>query len=511
MDKEDLEEIDSASKQLWINESDAYIDVVKRPDETTLFFGIFYLDKWRDHDVKQKLEMTRAQLTELIGIWNRSYPWGNFEGIEVGIIENSDEKPFLFGSLCVERHQEAEERLVVCLLQKLSEQLDSSFFIKTCTSEGEFLLMECHDVLPSEYQYPMGNNRLWIHQGKFKFIPSDLAPRRGVRKQEALRFLTNEYFKLSENPSVTERIKKVTGLAYFPDSYVVDNLASLPLCLTDKALESKLRENPKAISLALNNIYMNGQDTKETVDISKLAGNESTVEFKVLISKAQEKFLAGFLRDSGIDLNSARLPSITGQIIAASLQDLVRNDELTLDSPSGSTPDILSSLKAKGLLNENYVTSGVDFVGALRRDDEITNEDAISRMQRLFSNIRMDMESGNAQETDEADNSSDDDDDDNLANTEAMNYFRDQNVDIDEDDFFEYFVTEALKLKQSDLEELRQKGNPGINSSPPNQEEREMLQELESLFGLGTKTDSGKFSDSVPADLLEARNSDPPA
>ncbi|SCU79834.1 LAFA_0B05886g1_1 [Lachancea sp. 'fantastica'] len=489
MSQEPTKDSLSTPKQLWLNESDDYLDLVEKPDETTLFFGIFYLDKWnnRDDDL-EKLNEVKAKLIELIDLWNTFYPWGNYEGIKVDTIVESGERPVVFGSLCVERHQEVEERLVVCLLQKLSERLEASFFIKTCTSEGDFLLMECHDVLPSEYQYPMGNNRLWVHQGKFKFIPVDLAPKRGIRKEEALQFLTNEYFKLSEVPDVSRRIEEITGLARFP-GLQVEELVSLPLCMADEKTGAILLKDPKAISLALNNIYFNGQDTKETVVINQATEKEDKHELQVLISKAQEKFLAGFLQDSGIDLESNALPTITGQIVSASLRDLMRNEELRAPSPKGFTMDFVSILKAKSFLVKNYEPSKADFIGALRREDEITDEDVISRMQRLFSNIRMDMDSGNAQEAKDSDSSSNDDSED-LANIEAMNYFRDQNIDIDEDDFFEYFVTEALKLKQSDLDDMRHKESSSPSGSPPNHEEMQMLQELENLFGLKNQAGS---------------------
>ncbi|SCU95561.1 LAME_0F12596g1_1 [Lachancea meyersii CBS 8951] len=471
---------ESPSALLWVNESDAYIDLVKKPDETTIYFGIFCLDKWHQQSV-EKLGEVKAKLQDIINVWNRCYPWGNYAGIEIKVVAELNEAPFIFGSLCVEHHQEKEEPLVVFFLQDLSKGLDTDIFIKVCSSEGEVLLMECYDVLPSEYEYPKGNNRLWIHQGKFKFIPKDLAPHRGLRRHEALQFLTTSYYKLSEIPEVSSRLAERIGLGKSPE-YHLESLVLLPLLLRNETFYRLVNENPRVISLALKNIYMNGQDPQEAATVNKFAVTKKCCSIKLLISKSQEKFLAGFLLDSGLDLESKNLPLVIGDIISTSLQELVSNNELDICQPSGETLDLLSGLKTNGFLKDGYELPEANFASAVKSDDKITDRETISRMQRLFSDIGTDLDSKKDAEGVKGDDSSEDDSE-NYADREALNYFKKEDIDIDEDDFFEYFLTEALKLKKDDLDDLRQEKSVFSASSPPDEEEAEMLAELEQLFG----------------------------
>ncbi|SCV05806.1 LANO_0H15588g1_1 [Lachancea nothofagi CBS 11611] len=478
MDEVSTDYSDRATELLWLNESEAYLDLVEKPQSSTLFFGIFHLDKLYDQSSEELLSI-KNKLLNLISVWNNYYPWGNYACIEVKVVENPDEQSYLFGFLNVEGHQE-EEFLVVCLLRKLSKTLGPSVFIKVCSSEGEILIMECHDILPKEYEYPRGNNRLWIHEGNFKIIPLELAPSRGLRREEALSFLMSSYFKLTEVPEISKRLAERTNMENFPQSQL-ENLIWLPLEIKDETCFKLIYDKPQMISLVLKNILENGLD----LDMANIKESGNCRSLTTLISLPQGKILSSFLVDSGVDFASSDLPFINGNIVSASLQELIRNGDVK-DQPSPiyttDQPTLLSELKKETSLNADCNIREIDFAALQQSgNSQSTDEDAVSRMQRLFTNIRMDLAGGKEDENvaEEVDSEADSN---SIADREATNYFTKENVDIDEDDFFEFFLTEALKVKKEDLESYRQENKPESDAGSADGQEDEMFEELEQFL-----------------------------
>lgn len=494
--KDMTDEIDNErsleSKLLWLDGVEEYLDLDEKPEEVTVYFGIFYLDRLCENTTEAILKV-KEKLLELIEPWNELFLWGDYRGIEVKLNRDQDGVPYIFGTLCVDDNQE-EESLIVSLLLTLSSQFGPEVFIKICESEGEFLLMECHDVLPEEYDYPRGNNRLWLHEGKFKFIPSDIAPNRGITSKEALKFLRNFYFRLTELPTVSKRLStKVTD--GFPQKQLA-SLRSLTLVLKNEWVYNTLRNKPRLMGPAVKGLYRSDIDY-ENKDVYK---TEVHQPLDVLLTIPQCKALAYHLQFIGVDLNSEKLPSIIGGIISESLIALKRSEIVPHEIFTTFSQDqnsLQEKLMKQSLLSKEISYQKADINALVSMNDPTsTEEDAINKMHRLFANVTTDLKEaeksvhGEAEEDFEGVNISPDE--------EALKYFRTENVDIDEDDFFEFFLTNALKVQKDELNEYRNSTGSSLGliseenkdeGGIKQQEDEEMLKELDSFFASNEATD----------------------
>ncbi|SCU82655.1 LADA_0C07074g1_1 [Lachancea dasiensis] len=481
---------DKASDLLWLDESEGYLDVAERPADI-FFFGVFYLDKLCGEPLK-RLGNIKEQLNKLVEVWNKNYPWANYGGVRIEIVERSGEIPFIFGYVDAGGHRE-EEYLVVCLLQRLSETLDEYTFIKACGSDGEILLMECHDLLPEEYEFPKGNNRLWLHEGRFKFIPAEELKHRGLWRDEALTFLMNSYFKLTDvSPSIDRRLKELIGTEKFPEKYL-DEMFWLPLNNMDVCSSNILRKDPQLISLAVRAMSDTDVDKRRINEFTKVTNNSTA---KVLISKSQARLILAVLESLGLDQVCDNVSSIVGALMSESLSRLIDKEEIVQPKSqlcSDGQSQLVKHFKDQRLISEDYEISSVNFSSlSLENNTHDSDADPTSRLEGLFSDLRKHLETDNRSSAEEYPHS--DDDSDSVADREALNYFSTENIDIDEDDFFEFFLTEALKLNKNELEDYRRQLDPSTEANEgtsSSEEERRLMAELDGHFGKPTSSKGG--------------------
>lgn len=487
---------------LWSDLSETHDGLDETPEETYIYFGIFHLDIIHGQSAEH-LNRALKQFQDLIRPWNEFYPWTNYNGVKTEVVEDSASAPYILGSLCITDNLE-EESLVVSLLQRFSSLQGPEIFVKVTGSDGEVLLIESHDVLPSEYEYPKGNNRLWIHEGKFKLIPSNVTPGRGMERSEALNFLLSTYYKLIEVPEVSSILHQRFVLDT-PEKYL-RNLYQLPLELNNKQHFELLKKKPRLIGYIIKCLYQENLSHEPEKIIEECENQPLTL----LLPVSQCKLLSFYLQYSGIDLQSERLPSITGAIISRAFEQVIRYDKRFQRENFTSCSEALDSFQVQ-LVSQGYLKKEVPHqkanMGALliEAEAEVAEEDTMERMQSLFTGIKSSLEEEDNNK--QANESSDDSD--TAADHEAQKFLSAQNIDIDEDDFFEFFLTKALKVKKEDLK------NYQSGSAPPSERYHEKEDEAEAVneFEDHLSTDSRGHSNDTEAleELIEAMRLDPSA
>ncbi|CAR28574.1 hypothetical protein ZYGR_0S02080 [Zygosaccharomyces rouxii] len=470
-----------SSEWLWqFQDGDRFIDVFDSPSDTWLIFGVFYLDKF-DNDPHSKLEKLLNQLNDEICIWNHKYPWSEFNGISLQLDKTAQGVPFILGQICVEDNVVEEEAIVVALLQKFTSKCGMpQVFVKVCDTDGDFLLAEASDTIPEDYEYPVSINRLWIHEGKFKLIPKEYYEHRGLNHEEALKFLRNNYYKLIVIDGIQRKISQGITNKY-PEGFL-DNLVKLPLVFEDSQALSITNANPRIISFALKNLIT------EEIEVNKEVSQVNDGQRKeFLVPRRFVDLLSLFLDSKGLKKSPDHIPLYCGRAVASVINSLLRSSIINVNSNAGSLPGN----------NTGYFDSHKFQMASLNEPFKMdyNNDNVENIVERLGEFFKQ----GNDRKTSsdheqEVQQDSDDDDE------KARQFFRDENVDIDEDDFFEFFLADALKMNKDNIEALRSQEEQ--NESSTSSENPGSLDGYEELLADGDGLEG--LSPSALGDLLKA-------
>lgn len=132
----------------------------------------------------------------------KDYFWHD-EGIHWEIMEKST-NPFICGKIKFGDGME-DEWFILKLLLKLSQKF-SSFIISIFDTDGDFILIEAAEVLPEWLEPESSKNRVFIHQGTVKIIPSDIQ-KDPLRLQDALKHVREGKAGTRLNEKIMEIIK----------------------------------------------------------------------------------------------------------------------------------------------------------------------------------------------------------------------------------------------------------------------------------------------------------------
>lgn len=423
-----------SSEWLWqFEDGERSINVFDSPNDTWLIFGIFYLDKF-DNNPQFKVERLLKQLYGEINSWNRAYPWSEYNGIHLRLDKTSQDVPFILGEICVEDNVMEEESIVVALLQQFSLHCrDSQVFIKVCDTGGDFLLAEACDAIPADYEYPVSINRLWIHDGKFKMIPNEYHKRRGLKPEESLNFLRDNYYKLIVIDGIQKKVSdRITNR--YPDGFLND-LVKLPLVIEDTQTMNILVSSPQIISFALKNLINEETDVEEKVS---QVHDEYQKEF--LVPKRFIDLVSLFLDSKDLKKRHSDIPVYCGRAVTGVLNTLLKNYVIHL----GTNEEAISTDNSEMFHLHEFKVASLDAPFTISEDTK-SPEDVIDRLHKFFE--KDDAKESNNEESLQEEASDDDE--------RARQFFRDENIDIDEDDFFEFFLADALKMKKENMEALR--------------------------------------------------------
>lgn len=411
---------------LWdYGDGEREVDIFDGVGKTSLLFGIFYIDKFSPTGATHLKDLLRRSY-EHFKLWNDYYPWSESNGISMSLEIMDDGTQFIYGQVCVEDNVREEEFLVSALLVQLSLDLGPQVFIRICDTDGDFIMTEAsHEELES----PMTCNRLWLNCGEFKLIPSSDSGKFGVSPPEALEFLKNSYFKCVDLDSVKEFIntKVMKG---FPEKYL-SNLVKLTLVIEKTENRLKLLENPQLISYLLKSL--NDQEVKE----SEPSTQEGQIE--VIVPKELCNLIPFFLKAKGLSKDPRMMSLLCGRAVSSVLDDLSEKG-LLIDSEAKTKASPRRSIFDP----RNFEKASIDFNITENPEFDLTNELTERLNVLLKEEIKIDDKA-----SDEDLRSTEDPD------YECRKYFQNEEIDIDEDDFFEFFLKEGLSLSEAKIDELR--------------------------------------------------------
>lgn len=477
---------DSVINTDWIwnyTDEDRDINVFSAPDKTYAVFAIFILDRL-SNNIEEQVKICYNNLVKLIEPFNKSFPWSEYNGILIRIEKLENGMPFIFGQLCVEDNTIQEESLLVGLLRSFSKTCGPEVFIKVCDTDCDFLMVECHSVIPEEFDYPVPNNRVWLHEGCFKMIPTYFYPGRGLTAVEALEFLSKAYYKCVIDPEITKVIES-KFLTDFSNSSMT-NLGTLHVSIEDNYIYDILLKNKVLAGFLLKNITKCEIDVEE---ITSVGQNTTFQELPIVVSKSHANMLSAFMDINNLKVKPELLTLYAGRIISSVLKSFLEDGTLQIEEDTTPEEEILSPF-------HGYVFDDIslDVPAELENDVEPT-EELMDKLSSFFSMKPNENAKQNLYDSPDDDEKYSDNQD-----RDAKNYLRMENIDIDEDDFFEYFLKEGLKLDKSEIQNMRstssQDNKTKLGREYETVEEKETLEELESLLQSGGNKESA-------ADALE--------
>ncbi|KAL3232200.1 hypothetical protein RNJ44_04116 [Nakaseomyces bracarensis] len=418
---------------LWQPKDDLEtIDELDLPEKTYLCFGVFWLDIYSTPECDRiELEKVLEDLQLEFDKWNVAYPWSEYNGVTLKLeeLDRNKRSPYILGYHCVEDNIEDEEGIVLSILANFSKKASQYVFIKICDTDGDFILSECNNILPREYEYPVANNRFWLHEGRFKTIPLSFYPDRGLVPSECMEFLLKGVYKCNCIQAVQDRIEdKFTSV--FPEGYFHD-LRSLPLKFVDGKIFNIIEQNPSIVTYLIKQLLIPG--IEKDLAFSKLQRESETFSLNVIVPKKILSILIMYVKQFYKDEDENMYSFYYGEVISSLLDRASKDRDIQLVEKTNEA-NVIADLFSK------ITIKAVDSKDIQERGDP----NASDTFDTLINLIH-----GEEDLTEDVEDLSSD------SNDSITSYFRSENVDIDEDDFFEFFLTEALGIKNNEMPNYR--------------------------------------------------------
>ena len=431
-----------STEWLWQkHESDNIIEVFDAPDKIYLCFGIFLIDRLKLSKPKT-LDAIYKSLSKELEYWNQHYPWSELSSFKLQLRELSDSTPYLFGYKCTQDNSVEENALILGILHNISQGFGPEIFVKICDTDGDFILADCNDSIPEEFNYPVANNRLWLHEGKFKLIPTYFYPDRGLTQGECIEFLGKAHYKLVTDQKLMSEIDK-KYIQSFPHERLND-LQLLNIKIGDKECLEILKQNPTTLNFIIKQFHV---IDVEDPDISKYNGKGTECTF--LISRVFLDLLSLYMDSRGLKRDQGEVQLYSGEIISLMLKTLLEDNTLAIQETDG--------LHIKpGVHHMNTTFQDFDFKKRSLsdmielKDDMIPDQEALDKVAEFIS------QSSTLQKNTSQKKNSQSSTNESNPDSEVKDFFKSENIDIDDDDFFEFFLKDGLKLPQEKIDELQQ-------------------------------------------------------
>ncbi|ODQ82549.1 hypothetical protein BABINDRAFT_159113 [Babjeviella inositovora NRRL Y-12698] len=401
-------------------------------ERDTLIFTLFYVNPVMSLDnQQQQLEQIYDKLQAELSPWISHFAW-SCNPLRLSLAQHNGQA-YVYGELVY--GDTLDDEWLVCHLLTEFLRTEPDVFVHFFDSEGEFLLVEAAEGLPEWLEPETAMNRVWVNQGRITVIPDTFYPDRGLRLAEALTFVTRATFRLQHIPEIHDIV--AAKLAQYPRKSL-GSVYSLA-CNIDPKVAQFLAKYPHLVSLATTEFFKNNLTPK------RYAGNVSKVSL-------QFPFLAYSLvkRDLSDSSTEERIPPI----LYAGLDEVLSQDESLLAEFQGTELAGVATQDLQDiLLYRNVITERIpeNHDTAVPENPTSTNEeeDLMARFETFFRDTSAQGAAFGLSKSDKSDLESDGEDED--VDQEAAAFFKSEDIDIDEDDFFEYFCQEALGLKQEEI------------------------------------------------------------
>ncbi|CAY71711.1 uncharacterized protein PAS_chr4_0963 [Komagataella phaffii GS115] len=428
-------------------------------DDDTVCFTIFYLHPYQT-DISGKLSKLFDQLTIQLDPYIKYYPWLN--ALPKMVVDRKDNYHYIYGEL---NYQDAFEDawLLLQVLTKFTSR-DDNLYLHAFDQNGEILLIELHDKIPKWLSSSNGGNRCWINNRQILVIPESCEPGSGLKLQDSLEFLLKYPFKCLklELPSITSEFpKRALQLIHTQKALVDKSTRSLIIShLSPSQMAQAINEysklHPHPSFLPASNVV----DTPKTIYIqlpyllsTYLDLSTNSFDEDLALEKKGwilQQSVRSYLKEHDLNLEQTEISEV----------ELAEHNETILRDP------LQSELKRLEIITHHVKPKHIE----LTQDGE---DDAwIEEFREVFFNLNRQSDTTNTvNDEKEHDNaevpvSSGEREAEKDEDSITREYLKQENIDIDEDDFFEFFCKEALKMDDKTMETL-------INYEPDNDIEDE--------------------------------------
>lgn len=411
--------------------------------ENSVCFVCFYLDPYCEDLSAVITEIYDRLISDELDPWLKNYIWSNT--ILHTEIRHDHNTHYIFGSLEFGDNL-PDEWLITSILYNFSSRY-RDLYIHIFDNEGEFLFIELADDIPEFLDINCGLNRPWINNKQLLIIPNECHPNRNLSLSESLKFLQNFNFKLLRNEILDEKLQDV--LKEYPQK-ALENIFSVKVEISE--------------DVAL--VLCNNHRSLSSLCIQESIGNTTPEEEQGTAVPKLKKILLDVQVTTLCYLNLVTADILgNSSIIGWHLQNgLSKLKKIGMDIKEGVAPlskesidkfesdELQIELKAQSKIKDFVVRKfKFEVDEPPQKVQDIDEKELINRLKEVFESSSTFEGIGNFNETynNDSDYSSDAEDE------KVKKFLRDEKVDIDEDDFFEFFCKEALKLKDEDLEHMR--------------------------------------------------------
>ncbi len=160
-----------------------------------------------------------------------------------------------------------DEWLIVYILYEVSKRYGSRIGISVHDNDGEFLLIEAADYLPTWLGPENSENRVWIKNGKLHLIPLDEAGSKDgyICTRDALIALRREKFTMAEESVQSCLTKRISSFPEYAFASMHTTLCTLP-----KHIAKLLIMDPLLVSSAVSAFCSSNRDKKEIQVLSSM-------------------------------------------------------------------------------------------------------------------------------------------------------------------------------------------------------------------------------------------------
>ncbi|CCE83436.1 Piso0_004011 [Millerozyma farinosa CBS 7064] len=390
--------------------------------ENTAVFEIFSL--------KDDINIIRDELNDHLKPFLDFYPWSNLPP-SFSVYKKGD-VPYIYGELTYDLNIN-DEWVITALLWSFSKKFNDIFIHVFDSSDFEFLLVEAAELCPEWLEPSNAFNRIWINSGTILLINPDKRSD-ALKLNEALSDLFDANFQKYKAISefYTSKFDGILGKYYFDLVYEVDVL------LSDHAF-SLICHYPWLISKSISEFSRTGIINPKNSE-RKWRGTT----FK------QRNVALPLLAYKQIELKQTKLLEVGTQIdftslVSLSIEEGINSIESSEDWNNfykGTAKDVSRNAIVQNFIRLGLIPNNIDIDVSILSENKPDAEpgnssDDVEAMDR-FKKFFEDNEAG----IDGAEN-------DKTQKSSGLS------SDIDEDDFFEFFLKEALKLSDDEIQGFR--------------------------------------------------------
>ena len=224
--------------------------------EDTIRYGIYVTrSKISESELRSRLSSVEKGAKDLLRTHLKDYIWQK----EPFALQLKRENGLLFlaGSTNF-GDSVSDEWLITWILTEISKKFTDTW-IRIYDNDGDFILIEAADKLPTWLTPEISDNRVWLNAGKLQLIPVDDACQdsqsrspKGLKVSEALDIISSSASSLIHDPAIqSEGLRRILGYPAEIPSNLHSSLITIP-----RKLAFVLHHLPSSISHAVEAFYL---------------------------------------------------------------------------------------------------------------------------------------------------------------------------------------------------------------------------------------------------------------